>query len=270
MPHVVEHMKRPLLALALALAAGLPLAGCTMQKQEAPPLAGPSDFATALSITITPDILQQDGRSQSVVTVTARGPNGQPLANVPLRAEIQVGGSPVDFGSLSARSLVTDSNGRATVVYTAPPGVSGLAVDEFTIVNIVITPLGTDYSNASPRLASLRLVPTGTVVVPANLQPAFTINPETAGEGQTVVFDGSTSTSPSNNPIDEFVWDFGDGTSGSGVTVTHAYARAGTYPVTLTIFDALGRGASTTKSISITASAAPVANFVSSPSTPSR
>jgi chitodextrinase len=244
--------------------------GCTLQQQEAPPLAGPSDFATALSITVTPDILQQDGRSQSVVTVTARGPNGQPLSNVPLRAEIQVNGSPVDFGALSARSLVTDSNGRATVVYTAPPGVSGLAVDEFTIVNIVITPLGHDYSNASPRMAALRLVPTGTIVVPANLQPSFTISPTTAGEGQAILFDGSASTAPSNNPIDEFFWDFGDGSTATGVTVTHAYSRAGTYPVTLTIFDALGRGASTTKTVTITASAAPVANFVSSPAAPAR
>src|SRR5215212_7041174 len=85
-------------------------AACTMKQQQAPALTGPSEFGTAITVSITPDVIQQDGASQSIVTITARGPNGEPLANVPLRAQIVVNGTPTDFGTLSARNIVTDAN----------------------------------------------------------------------------------------------------------------------------------------------------------------
>ena len=47
---------------------------------------------------------------------------GQALRNLSLRAEISVNGFCVsDFGTLSARNLVTDGTGRASAIYTAPP-----------------------------------------------------------------------------------------------------------------------------------------------------
>ncbi len=124
------------------------VSACTMKKQEAPGLSGPSEFGTAITVTVTPDVITQDGASQSIVTATARGPNGEVLPNVPLRAEIRVNNTPTDFGALSARNLVTGSDGRATVVYTAPAGPSGLSVDEFTVVDIGITPVGNNFGNS--------------------------------------------------------------------------------------------------------------------------
>ena len=55
-------------------------------------------------------------------------------------------------------------------------------------------------------------------------------------------FDASKSTdSPLDSQlIDTYVWDFGDGTSGSGAKTTHAYDRAGLYVVTLTVTDLAG------------------------------
>jgi chitodextrinase len=253
-------------ALLLVLAS----VACTMKKQEEPEFAGPSEFATAITVTVTPDIITQDGGSQSVITVTTRGPNGEAMANVPLRAEIRVGGVPADFGTLSARNIVTGPDGRATLVYTAPAGASGLAVDEFTVVDIAVIPLGTNFGNSVPRLASLRLVPRGTIVVPANLSPAFTISNSAPGEGESVLFDASTSTSPNNNPIADYLWDFGDGTNGSGRIVSHAFTRSGTFTVTLTLVDAVGRTAQTARTVTVIASANPTANFVSSPAAPAR
>ncbi len=49
--------------------------------------------------------------------------------------------------------------------------------------------------------------------------------------GLTCDFDGSASTGRGRLSYD---WNFGDGTPGSGVTVSHTYAAAGTYQVTLT------------------------------------
>lgn len=252
-----------------AVVAVLALSGaCTMKKQEAPALAGPSGLGTSINIALSPDVLQQDGASQSVITATAYGPNGSPLANLPLRAEISVNGTLADFGTLSARNVVTDANGRATLVYTAPAA-APVAIDTFTIVDIGITPVGTDFNNSLTRSASLRLVPRGVIVPPDGLRPSFTVNPTSPTDYQTVLFDASASTAPANNPISSYSWDFGNGRQGSGRTTSHAYTSVGTYVVTLTVSDALGRSASTSQSLTVTPGSSPTARFAISPTTPS-
>ena len=261
-------MKQLTIRRGVVIALAALAAACTMKKEEAPAFRGPSEFGTSITVAVTPDTLTQDGASQSIVTVTARGTNGEPLASVPLRAEIRVNNIPTDFGSLSARNIVTGSDGRATLVYTAPAGASGLAVDEFTVVDIGVTPVGNNFGNSVTRFASLRLVPRGTIVVPSNLQPAFTFSPAAPGERQAVLFDASASTAPTNNPIVSYTWDFDDGGTGSGRTVGHAFNSADTYIVTLTVADALGRAAQTSRSVTVTPSAAPSANFVFSPTEP--
>src|SRR3954469_24041715 len=132
--------------LAAPLAALL-LAACTVHKQDTPGLTGPSEFSTAIGVAISPDVLTQDGASQAVVTVTARDSNGQALRNLSLRAEIVVEGASTDFGSLSARNVVTDANGRATLTYTAPPS-PVFNLDIGTQVQIRVTPLGTDSGSS--------------------------------------------------------------------------------------------------------------------------
>ena len=260
-------MKQLIFTRGTALALALLGASCTMQKTDAPSLAGPSEFGTSVAVAVTPDILQQDGASQSVVTVTTRGPDGAPLANVRLRAEIRVGGDLADFGSLSTRTLVTANDGRATVVYTAPAA-APVAVDTFTIVDIAVTPMGGDFNNSATRFASVRLVPRGIIVVPDHLAPAFTFTPSTPTANQTVLFDGSSSTSSASNPIAAYRWDFGDGRTASGRTATNQYSTPGTYVARLTITDAVGRSAQTAQSITVSPGANPVPQFTFSPTQP--
>lgn len=243
-------------------------AGCTMKSQEAPPLTGPSELGTSITVTVTPDILAQDGSSQSLVTITARDSNGQPLRNLSLRSEILVNGVHTDFGSLSARNLVTDSNGRATLVYTAPAAPAGPAVDTNTTVLISVTPIGTDFGNSAARVATIRLVPTGIVIPPDGLQPLFTFTPSSPTDHQSVFFDASTSTAPSNNPIATYSWDFGDGRTGSGRSTTHSFDNPGTYVVTLTIVDQYNRNAATSQTVDVAGGVTPTASFLTSPSTP--
>ncbi|MEK7316703.1 MAG: PKD domain-containing protein [Candidatus Eisenbacteria bacterium] len=63
-----------------------------------------------------------------------------------------------------------------------------------------------------------------------------------AGEGYSgiptfpVLFDGSGSSDPDGEPL-VYHWDFGDHTTGSGVTPTHAYQQSGGFLVTLTVDD---------------------------------
>ncbi len=65
---------------------------------------------------------------------------------------------------------------------------------------------------------------------------SFTYSPEKPVALGTVTFNASASYDP-NGEIVSYDWDFGDGSSGSGMIVRHTYAEAGNYTVTLTIRD---------------------------------
>ncbi|OLT24192.1 hypothetical protein BJF82_13400 [Kytococcus sp. CUA-901] len=52
----------------------------------------------------------------------------------------------------------------------------------------------------------------------------------------TASFDATGSSDP-DGEIVSYDWDFGDGESGTGATVDHTYAEAGTYTVSLTVTD---------------------------------
>ena len=68
----------------------------------------------------------------------------------------------------------------------------------------------------------------------------------------TVDVDGGGS-ADSDGTIASYEWNFGDSTTGSGVTATHTYATAGTYTVSLTVTDDGGATAVTSKAVTIQA-----------------
>jgi PKD repeat protein len=81
--------------------------------------------------------------------------------------------------------------------------------------------------------------------------------------GLSVVLDGSGSNDPEGQPL-TYAWDFGDGTSSTGVSTTKTYAAGGTYAVKLTVTDAAGVTAAVTKQVVVTApqtNTKPTANF---------
>ncbi len=244
------------------VAGALAVAGaCTMNSQEAPPLTGPSELAQSIAISVSPDVLPQDGASQSFITVTARDANSRPIRNLTMRTETRVGGLPVDFGVLSARNVVTGSDGRATLVYTAPPS-PAVSPDSFLVVDVVVTPFGNDYNNSNSRSAAIRLVPQGTVIPPGDLVAEFSISPASAVDHQTVLFDASAS----RGSIASYEWNFGDGERDTGRTVDHDYETPGTYVVRLTVIDPYGRTATKSQSLTVGAQTAkPTAIFAALP-----
>jgi PKD repeat protein len=265
--------------LATALAAAM-LAGCTVHQTETPALAGPSDLALSLSMTAVPDTISQDGGSQSAVKVLAKGPDGKAIPSLPLRVEMRAPDAsghmvPQDFGTLSARTIVTGSDGVASVIFTAPPspvgGITGTCSGLTGIcVEIVATPTATNFGTVNPASATIRLVPPGVILPPAGTPTAsFTITPTPVSQGASVTFDASASTPGAGAAqITAFGWSFGDGSSASGKTVSHTFTTAATFNVTLTVTNDRGLSASTSQAVSVGGVAVPKADFVFSPSSP--
>jgi PKD repeat protein len=249
---------------SLIIAAAVLAAACTTKKTEPPDLSGPSELATSLSMVANPDTLAQDGTSKSVIVVTARNANGQPLPNLSLRADIAVNGTITDFGLLSAKNLATGSDGTATFVYTAPASVD--SADHNTMVTIKVTPTSGDARGDVARSIQIRLVPPGVVSGGLAQVPDFTVSPASPKELESVIFDASD---PDLDPVlVAYTWDFGDGSLGTGRTTSHQYRTAGTYSATLTVTDTGGSKGSRSKTVVVGTSGNPVSSFVFSPSDP--
>ena len=90
-------------------------------------------------------------------------------------------------------------------------------------------------------------------VVAGNVAPTANVNgPYTGNVGSPVTFDGSGS-SDSDGTVVSYTWQFGDGSTGTGVTPTHAYSGAGTFVVSLTVTDDGGATSTAYTTASITA-----------------
>jgi PKD repeat protein len=100
-------------------------------------------------------------------------------------------------------------------------------------------------------------------VVPT--RASFNTSPSNPGVNQDVFFNGSSSTVSNGT----FQWDFGDGTTGSGVTTTHQYTRTGTFTVNLTVTSDNGQSNTVSRTITISAGIpATAATFTFAPTTP--
>lgn len=255
-------MKRILVVAAVGA-----LAACGLEKQSAPSLTGPSGLALSLAVTATPDIISQDGVSSSSVQIVARDANSQPITGVSLRAEIAVGGSIVDFGALSSRTVSTGADGRAAITYFSPPPPPS-SVTSDTIVTVLVTPAGTDFANSLTRSVLIRLARPGVILPPNGAPvPTFFFSPTKPHEFETVLFDASQSTD--DGQIVSYAWNFGDGGAAQGVRVTHDFALAGIYNVVLTVTDNQGKSTSTAPTpVEVAVADKPVASFVISPTDP--
>jgi len=69
----------------------------------------------------------------------------------------------------------------------------------------------------------------------SGFQPAFTVS---HNAGRTVQF--SALTTVSGQPVINYLWEFGDGTTGSGPDPTHTYSHQGAFTVTVVLFSGVG------------------------------
>jgi len=72
-----------------------------------------------------------------------------------------------------------------------------------------------------------------------------------APNGSQGVFAAQATSPNADHGIASYAWSFGDGTTGSGASPTHAYAAGGAYSVTLTATDDLGFVASASRQVTV-------------------
>jgi PKD repeat protein len=252
---------------ALGAAALTVLTGCTVKDIDQPALAGPSTFAHSIIMVADRDTLTQNGVDFTDIRITSLGPGGQ-SETIPLRAQITVDGIAQDFGTLSTKTPITPT----TIRYTAPPGSPNAGAQVPTTVTIIVTPTNAgDFRGEFIRQLDIQLLPQG-IILPTNpnLLAEFTVNPPSPQAFQTATFDASATTNNGFACLSActYAWNFGDGTSGTGITVTHQYRTFGNMSVTLTVTDARGATATRTANLVVGAPTPPTAIIEITPQSP--
>ncbi len=107
--------------------------------------------------------------------------------------------------------------------------------------------IATDPFGRQAASATATITVSGTPTSNAPPTASFTAT----ANGLTVSVNGSAS-SDTDGTISSYAWNFGDGTSGTGVSTSHTYAAEGTYTIILTVTDNGGATGTTSKQVTIT------------------
>jgi PKD repeat protein len=114
---------------------------------------------------------------------------------------------------------------------------------------------------------SVSTIKSVTVVSGGTPTATFTFSPSSPNLGDTVFFNATASTAPAGRKVVSYAWNYGDGSTGAGATVSHKFDVAGSYRVSLTVTDDRGAVGTSNQSVTV-ATQNPTAAFVFSPSTP--
>jgi PKD repeat protein len=149
----------------------------------------------------------------------------------------------VDDSEVDTQSVTLDGDASQQVSFDIDT--ADLSVGDHDVT------LSTDDDSVSTTLSVTEETPT-------NQDPsaAFDTSPSDPETGETVTFDASASTD-ADGSVASYEWDFGDGETASGESVTHAYDSAGDYDVTLTVTDDDGATDTATQTVSVSEPADP-------------
>ena len=157
--------------------------------------------------------------------------------------------------------LSAQGQAGATYSWTGPGNFSSNQQNP-TINNCTMAHAGTYTCTITVGTAS-NSATTEVVIYP---QPTANFNYTSVCKGTPTQFTSTSTTNPSGQQIQSYQWTFGDGQTGTGQNVTHTYAQAGNYQVTLNVTTGNGHCTSS-KTQTVPVYAAPVASATAQPST---
>ncbi len=221
------------------------------------------EFAAALTVT-------DPGGKSSVATIRILVGNTRPTAVITHSSLTGPNPLEVFFNAIESRDpdndslTITWSWGDGTADESYPPtGPSG--VTDGTVPHTYQLPSGdiqgsftttvliTDSRGASTEDSfKITVLEAGNAVGNKSPSAVMVVSPSTGQADTVFTFDGSGSVDPEGESI-TLAWNFGDGQTAVGTTVTHQFDVPGNYRVRLTVTDDAGAATSTTRTVSVTA-----------------
>ena len=148
----------------------------------------------------------------------------------------------------------TSPGGVRPVEATAGDFVFGGASANAPAIIDVVTPDGRAQSDVLSSTSDTRATLPYLSLTDASPPTAdFSASTTTPDVGEAVTFDAGASSDPDGD-IQSYQWDFGDGSTATGESVTHAFGSTGTYTVTLTVSDSTSATADATATTDVTVS----------------
>lgn len=80
----------------------------------------------------------------------------------------------------------------------------------------------------------------------------FTFSPTSPGQFETVHFSAAESVAAAGRSITSYQWNFGDGSTATGMTASHAFQTVATFAVVLTVTDNAGLQAAKSQNVTVT------------------
>jgi hypothetical protein len=241
-----------------ALGLGLALTGgCSLDEVTIPPFDGPATTALSVVITANPDWVRANGVDTSIVTATLRDSRGRPVAGRGLVLRIldtaghEIG---IRLGALAGDRIVTGADGRAHVVYTAPPSKEAATNTE---VLVAARPEGSDYAGEFSRYVMIQIIaeqqrqyPPGATQPVAEYLTEPRHGPFFVG---VPIHFQSISRAQAGHYLTQYEWHWDDGTNNFeyGPEKYHTFSAVGTYFVFHSVIDDVGGFDSTNHQIDV-------------------
>ncbi len=161
-------------------------------------------------------------------------------------------------GSIFAKTILAGSLDAGCTTLGDWPGVSGSGT-LMTVAFLVTDPGETTLDIYESTLLNSTLGPMLHTVEDGDFHStwpvaSFTYAPQSYGRpivGESVFFNASASYDPDGGSLVNYDWDFGDDSTGTGMTATHTYATPGDYTVTLNVTDDDGETANQTDVVGV-------------------
>jgi PKD repeat protein len=228
-------------------------------------------YATPGTYTATLTVTNNGGRSATTSQTVSVGASALPTASFVFSPASPGVGQVIQFNASTSTAVAGHS--ILSYVWNWGDGAIGsgqLASHSYTAAgsyNVTLS-VTDDASQMSTTSTTITITSSGGGTGTATA--SFTFSPASPNALQTVFFNASTSTGSAGHAITTYAWDFGDGVTASGVSVSHSWAAAGVFTVTLTVTDDAGQkgNKSTAVTVSAAGSGTLTAGFTASPTNP--